>query len=221
MLNVSAYWDCDEARYVDMHMAALTPKRYQRAMLQLSREMNRPSNAHFFKSAAANQNTLSDESSNALSKIKQGRTRIQKMHKGFQPYRQLVKKTDDYAITANQSSDDAAYVSAIVQQNQRLANKRASTTEKKRWAALPATRKQARMMQQLGLRFDQDNERNKPVSQMWIRNTMSQLHGLSLLLELDNRQTGKSNVWGTLPKREFFKNDPQWVRAIATVILLS
>lgn len=218
-LSLTAYWGCDGARYVDMHMAALSPRRYQRAMRQLSREVNRLSIKETAIDSSIEEQTLAEK--------KQSRRRIRKMQQGFQPYRNQTEKSDSYAITAHQGSVDAAYISAIVQQDQRVANQRVSAKQKRRWATQPVTRIQAKMMKQLGLRLTQNSsdgslkEHNKPVSQVWIRNNLSQLHGLSLLLELDNRQNEKQNAWGTLPKRALFSNDPQWVRAIATVILLS
>lgn len=213
--SLSAYWGCDEARLMDLYMRQLTPWRYYRAMGQLSREITKYSQTSAFKQESASQ---------SLREKRLQRTRIRKMDKGFIPYRHNRQRTDRFGINAQQGASDAAYISTYVDAEgteQRLTAQQASLPRQRRWATQPSTGIQARMMQKLGLRFDSNTEKSKPVSQTWIRQNISQLHGLSLLLALSDRQFGELSEWTNLPKRDVFQCDPQWVRAIAAAVLLS
>ncbi len=332
MIGLSAYWGCEDARNIDLYMMGLTPRRYRRAMAQLSREiakqaykgafssrshvwfnqtyngaMSYNSNAWFNQtyngatsynsnawfnqpySGATSYNSnawfnqtyngATSYNSNAglnLAQQRDQRVRQRKIRKGYLPYRNEVWKNNQQAIFANMgdneldqletdnwvSGDGDRYLQDEVQEcwkrhqrqwlwqrtgwnnnpqaswlenfyvlsdqmvstattnnHQRLVGQQASVAQQKQWALGPSKRIQARVMQQLGLRRDPSSKEKRPVSQTWIRQHISQLHGLSLLLALNDRDNGAQSVLTNWLQRERFTSDPQWVRAIAAAVV--
>ncbi|RBO85916.1 hypothetical protein DFP76_101191 [Marinomonas aquiplantarum] len=109
--------------------------------------------------------------------------------------------------------------SSTTNNEQRLVGLQASIAQQKQWAMRPSKRIQARVMQQLELRRDPTTKDKRPVSQTWIRQHISQLHGLSLLLALNDRDNEAQSVLTNRLQRERFTSDPQWVRAIAAAVV--
>ncbi|BFM50554.1 hypothetical protein [Marinomonas sp. THO17] len=236
----SAYWGSQEAREIDLHMMALTPHRKRRAMAQLSREIT--------KLASQGVRVRNASERNFNWRVRRWSWhRTYKISKGYLPYRYDTQRNNYHGILTHFGDNQLAALAESNDtqtstdgwdwrdrwdprrgnrksrsQNYKtrvFVGQQASTVQQKQWSSEPTKRIQARRMQQLGLRRDPTTQDKRPVSQTWIRQHISQLHGLSLLLELNDRDNGAQSVLSNWLQRERFSNDPQWVRAIAAAVV--
>ena len=211
--GVRASWQGASLLEAQLQLLMLPPKRRKRAMAQMGREV--------VKQSRKNVRSQRDVSGKAFADRHKKRSRKGKMLSGFVKGRNIRQKASSDKVTIGFKNDAMGRMANAHQTGQKQIVKAQKMSEKAKseWEKSPATRAQAKALNQLGFRVEMKGGKKRKVSQAWIMENLTKLQALGIIFKLNEEREGKQSWQVNLPAREFFSNDARWVEAMAVRVV--